>query len=48
MATTFLPIPFRISMTRRVVWLFPTPVRLAVTEITGFVDLIIVLLGPMS
>ena len=37
----FLPMPLRISLTRRVVWLLPAPVRTAQTATTGL------LLGSM-
>jgi hypothetical protein len=35
-------------MTRRVVWLFPEPVRTAVIDTTGFVDFTIVDAGPSN
>ena len=48
MTASFLPFALRISQTRRVVWLLPDPVRTAVIETTGFVDLTIVEAGPRS
>jgi hypothetical protein len=44
----FFPIPFSTSHTLRVVWLFPDPVRTAVTAITGTLLFSWVALGPIT
>ena len=45
-ATTFSPRPISTSTTRREVWLFPAPVRMAHTATTGFVLCTWVSVGP--
>jgi len=47
-ATTRFPRPRRMRMTRRVVWLFPAPVRTAQTETTGTRARIMLARGPIS
>ena len=47
-ATTFLPAPFRVAATARVVCDFPTPVRTAVTATVGMAGFSIVASGPSS
>lgn len=48
MAATRKPISRKINDTRRVVWLFPAPVRTAQTETTGLTDLTCVVFAPIN